>query len=401
MAALGSLTAPVIVGLPAQLARIVPAADRAGALATVLACGTLAALVAAPVFGALSDRTRGRLGRRRPWMLAGSAGTLAASIALTSADTVAGVAVWWMLMQGLCNATLAAADALFADVVPERQRAAASGLYGAGTFLGTLPALALTALLPGEAPAVTIAMAAAAVAVTAVCAALIRERPAPQRAPRRRLALVDPREAPGFVAVWLQRLIVQLASSLALAFTLYFVMDRMSRTEIEAAPVTSASTAVGGAALVVVSAVAGFVAGRRGDYRPFLWASMIGLAGAACLRAVTTGPLLLWVSAAIGGAALGLFVAIDIALALRTVPAARAGAYLGVLSVASALPRLAAPLLAAFLLTLGGEDPLTGGADNYVTLYLAGAVTALCGLAALPFLRGVARGPAPRTVTPG
>ena len=62
---LGSLTAPVVTGLPMVIARLAPEGERTGALAVVTICGALAAVVANPVFGVLSDRTRGRFGRRR------------------------------------------------------------------------------------------------------------------------------------------------------------------------------------------------------------------------------------------------------------------------------------------------------------------------------------------------
>lgn len=392
MAALGSLTAPAIVGLPAQIARFVPAEDRAGALALVVTCGAAAALAAAPIFGFLSDRTRGRLGRRRPWMLAGAVGTLAASIALVAAPSLLTTALAWVAMQALCNATLASADALFADVLSEPQRASASGLYAAAAFLGTLPALVLTALLPQQLVLLTVAIPAAALLITTACVLVVREPAAPEPPVRRlRGQWIRPGEAPGFLAVWLQRLLAQLAASLVLAYTLYFVMDRMARSEVEATPITSASTALGGAALMVASVVAGFLAARRGDYRPFLLFSMVGLAAAATLRGLTTEPALLWASAVLGGVAIGVFLAIDLALALRAIPAAKTGTYLGVLNVANATAQLAGPLLAVMLLGTGGPDPFTGGADNYATLYLAAAALSLCGLVCMPFIARVAR----------
>ena len=42
--------------------------------------GTLVALIANPLFGRLSDRTRSRFGRRHPWIVVGLAGTIVGAI---------------------------------------------------------------------------------------------------------------------------------------------------------------------------------------------------------------------------------------------------------------------------------------------------------------------------------
>src|SRR5690606_26249963 len=89
LVALGSLTAPMVAVMPLKFAALLPEDQRAGALATALALGSAAALVGSPLFGALSDRTRGPLGRRRPWMLGGVLAGFAFLAMLATGDSVA------------------------------------------------------------------------------------------------------------------------------------------------------------------------------------------------------------------------------------------------------------------------------------------------------------------------
>ncbi|MFI9211515.1 MFS transporter [Streptomyces sp. NPDC053253] len=60
---------PVMVTLALRVAQVVPEADRGAALGKVLSLGAVLAMIGNPVFGALSDRTTSRFGRRRPWLV--------------------------------------------------------------------------------------------------------------------------------------------------------------------------------------------------------------------------------------------------------------------------------------------------------------------------------------------
>lgn len=64
------LLGPVLTTIPAQVDRLAPD-DKVFALALVTGIGGLVGILTNPVIGHLSDTTRSRLGRRRPWLLAG------------------------------------------------------------------------------------------------------------------------------------------------------------------------------------------------------------------------------------------------------------------------------------------------------------------------------------------
>ncbi len=383
---LGSLTAPVVTGLPLAIARLVPADDRSATLAAVTIAGGIASVFANPLFGLASDRTRSHFGRRRPWLLGGAVVGAGASIIIVTAGSVASLAVGWVLAQTAYNASLAAVAALLGDQIEEKRRASASGVFGAAAFLGTLPPLVLATVLPTRLDVIVMAMPVGALIVVSVCCLFITD-PAlgatptastvrPQLRPR-----VDLRRHRTFGWIWLQRFLMQLAFSLATVFTLYFVMERLNLSAGVGSPMVAIITLIGGTGIVVSAVTAGFWASRLGRYGPFIVAAALGLAVAAALRATATSSTQLWVSAALGGIALGIFYAVDLALALRAIPEGEAGAYLGVFNIAETLPQTFAPAVALAV--------LAAAEDDFTTLYLAAGALALLALVPLPFIRSL------------
>src|SRR3954454_7635455 len=69
-----ALLGPVTVSMAIKVTAIVGPAQATTAQGIVLGVGALAALLANPIAGRLSDRTLGRFGRRRPWIIGGALG---------------------------------------------------------------------------------------------------------------------------------------------------------------------------------------------------------------------------------------------------------------------------------------------------------------------------------------
>lgn len=127
-------------------------AHQALTLALVEAPGLVVALIANPLFGLLSDRTPGRFGRRRPYILGGTAlnvvGLLVMALAPVLfiqkgsgnalAPSVLVLMGALMLTQLANNAAAAPFHALLPDMVTEEQRGKASGIMGLALFLGQI-----------------------------------------------------------------------------------------------------------------------------------------------------------------------------------------------------------------------------------------------------------------------
>lgn len=388
---IGAMTAPAITGLPLAVDLLAPPTERTGILALAVTLGAVAATIANPLFGALSDRTRSRLGSRHPWIIGGSVFGLASMGLLLIAPSIGLLLTAWVLVQISYNALLAAAAGLLADAVPDAERGRASGAFSAAAFLGTVPPLLLSSVLPDHVATVTISMSLLAVAVAVVAAAVLPPRAVAARAGATQTPDADAGGAASirrFAPVWVGRFIQSVAFGLVSSFMLYLVADRITGTAGAATALTSLSTLAGGGAIVIAALVIGWVADRI-DPRILLAGSALLLAGAALVRAGAASAPTLVVSAVLGGISMGVFLAVNLATALRRIPVGAGGRYLGALNIADTLPQIMVPSVAAWLLTLGGPDPMSGAADNFTTLCVGAAVVSLAGLAVLPFLRPV------------
>lgn len=108
-----------------------------------------------PVLGHLSDRTRSRFGRRRPWLLVGAPLLAACMIAFFSApeslDGI-GLVLWFAVFAILCEAADSMLNANYGALLPElypreRDRAVANGLRQGFQLAALVISLAVTPLL--------------------------------------------------------------------------------------------------------------------------------------------------------------------------------------------------------------------------------------------------------------
>ena len=163
------------------------------AIGVITTAGVLIAIVVQPTMGAISDHTRSRMGRRKPYILIGTALDLLflifAAWAFWNQNYWAFVAAV-ALLQFSSNFAQGPYQGYIPDLVPGRQVGIASGLLGAANIAGNLlagPGLAIifVAILPGRVgfPEITLGLFAA-IAVVEVVTMLITvlivpDRPAP------------------------------------------------------------------------------------------------------------------------------------------------------------------------------------------------------------------------------
>ena len=77
--------------LPQQITLLFGEADKVANLTIVATIGAFAAMIAQPIAGQISDRTRSRFGRRAPWMILGALAGGLALVGLAFADSLVGV----------------------------------------------------------------------------------------------------------------------------------------------------------------------------------------------------------------------------------------------------------------------------------------------------------------------
>ena len=130
-----------IIILPSQVFKLVGTLQQGEALAFILVPGAFISLFANPLFGMLSDETRGRFarfGRRRPYILLGTLVNIGALVWMAMAHDIVSLAIAYALIQLSNNAATAPFHALLPDIVPKEQRGLASGVMGLLATVGSI-----------------------------------------------------------------------------------------------------------------------------------------------------------------------------------------------------------------------------------------------------------------------
>ena len=106
------------------------------ALGIVTVIGALVSMLTGPIVGVLSDDSRSRWGRRRPFLAAGVAINVVALLGLIGAQTFAGFVAAFVAVQFFANLAGSPYTALIPDQVPDIQKGRATGFAGLRRWLG-------------------------------------------------------------------------------------------------------------------------------------------------------------------------------------------------------------------------------------------------------------------------
>ncbi|WLQ07903.1 MFS transporter [Arthrobacter oryzae] len=365
--------------------------DKEAILALVTGAGAAVSLVANPLFGAFSDRTTSRLGRRVPWVLFGAILGAAALIALAGAPNVAVMTILWCLVQAGCNGAYAAITAAIPDRVPVPQRGAVGGLAAMGQTVGILIGAVIAAVVSGNFGLGYLVCAAALIAGVALYFFKSDDVPLPGEVrPPFSLAgfargfWISPVLYPDFAWAWLTRLLVNIGNHMVTLYLLFFLTDAVQLKEtqgIEPAFGVLILTGLYAVMVIITSVIGGPLSDRMGKRKPLVIASSVIIAVASLILAFAPN----WAGALTGAAVLGIgfgaYLAVDFALITQVLPSALdRGKDLGVINIANSLPQVLAPLIAFPFVTLWG---------GYVSLYIAAAVIGLLGAVFVVKIKGV------------
>ncbi len=379
----------------ALLARLIstfPGGEKVGAAATLglaLSVSGVTYLVAGPLGGILSDRTRSRfLGRRNLWVLVGSIITAVLLVALGRSTTVPVMVVLTALSTIPLSVILAAAGAVLPERVPLNARGRMASLYGFMGLVGAGIGIAGTAL----ASTVFIGFVAIAIQLVVFCsifAFFTRDIPVDeivakeQSAGHERPAFPTPRSHPDYWFTFAARGLAFMAFGLATGLELYALRDyfRVGDGSTNAASVTlSQITIFSTLALGVAAIIGGVLVDRFRRVKPFVIASsLVFIPGALVLSQMRTltGA---FVGFTIIGFAFGAYIAVDQVLLSLVIPnKTNAGRDLGLLNVSGSVGSIAAPALAGALVASIGYGFV------FLLVIVAGALASAC----VVFIRSV------------
>ncbi len=364
--------------LPDLVQSLVGQADKGKALSLLEGIGTLMAVVWQPLMGAVSDRTRSRFGRRRPFIVGGTLGDVIFLAGLALSGSYWWLVVFYFLLQTASNTAQGPYQGLLPDVVPEGQRGTASGYYGLSNLLGILAGTVGAGLLQSH---LGRGAAIASIAVLLLVTMLATVVLVPDRAQPSRTAFSSAGQAlvatftaplpyPDFMWLMGSRLLILMGIVGIQSFTLFFYSDAFFNHSSHAA--VSATTVLLG--LVVGLAIlttwpAARLSDRIGRKPLILIGGALGATGTLIL--MFSGyrwlpePLLLPMSAALGvpplaaqtmvvglliGVGFGAFISVDWAFITDLIPADQAGLFFGFANIATAGSGIVARFIAGFLL---------------------------------------------------
>ena len=357
-----SYAAFISVLIPTRIAEIAPL-NKVAILATISTAAFAVTAIAQPLVGALSDRTRGSLGRRLPWMIVGATVGGLAIGALGGAPSVLLVGLLWTVAQLALHGLEVSMDAYLVDAFAPSRRGIAAGVTGFALVAGTA-AGALLAASSSARPAVASWILAGIIGMSVLLFALIvRDRAPVPPSPPRRAVLPSFRAAaqvfaahPDFAKILVWRIAYSIAYSVVFAYLLYVLTDLVDVPEAEAARHVAVATALGSVIAAIGAVGGGWLSDHLGRRRMFVLIGNGAIIAGDVLLALRPSTVTVIVAAGLFGVGLGLSIACGRALASQLVPNPEGGAAagLGLLSTAANVGQAAAPAIGGLVIGLGG-----------------------------------------------
>ena len=353
----------------------------AGVLGLVVSAAAVFGLIAAPVLGTLSDRTRVRfLGRRNSWILGSALVSAVALVATALAPDALTLGIIWCLAVWPLNGFQATIGAVLPERVPVRVRGTMSGIAGTVGLLGTFVGVAIGSAGVSPAPLVGyVAAAAVLVVVGALFAFTTKDVPAPQRTvDRPKVPLPTFRTQPDFWWAFIGRFLTFFGYFLVTGMLVFILRDYIQVGDGSTAAASSAVVLVSGLStlfIMVASFLGGFLADRFKRLKLFVVVSSLVFVPGAIIAMVVPTLGGLTVAMCVAGLGFGSYLAVDQALISRVISDVEvAGRDLGIFSVANAAPQIVTPVLGGALLTGLGAPSLFVGVIVFSVL---GAVAIL------------------------
>jgi MFS family permease len=384
--------------LPDLVQSLVGSAHKGVALSTLEGIGTVMAVVWQPLAGSISDRTRTRWGRRRPFVFAGTVGDVIFLIGIGLSGSYWLVVVFYFLLQTASNTAQGPYQGWMPDVVPEDQRGTASGYYGVANIVGILAGtVGAGIMLSHFGRFAAIASIAVLLTVTMLVTVLLvpdRAEPAHDRfdSPWHavRTTFSRPLAYPQFLWLMASRLLILMGIVGIQSFVFYYFSDTYFNGDSR--ETTNATTALVGI-VVVVALLVTWPAARLSDRigrRPLILVSGV-LAAIGTLDLVFSHYM--WAPAelldALGstlhvpplaaqatlagiviGVGFGAFESVDWAFIQDVIPHGESGLFMGFSNIATAGSGVIARFITGGLLDLfNGGPPILGLKGGYPIIF--------------------------------
>jgi len=398
--------------LPDLVRSLVGDTYKGTALSTLEGIGTVMAVVWQPLAGSISDRTRTRWGRRRPFVFAGTLGDVLflAGIALSGSYWM--VVAFYFLLQTASNTAQGPYQGWMPDVVPEEQRGTASGYYGIANIVGILAGTVGAGIMLSHYGRLA---AIGSIAVLLLVTMLITVWLVPDRAEPKHERFDSPWQAvrttfsrplayPQFLWLMASRLLILMGIVGIQSFVFYYFSDTFFHSDTR--ETTTATTVLVGL-VVIVALIVTWPAAWLSDHigrRPLILVAGV-LAALGTLDLVFSHYMWLpesWLVALSGlfhvpplaaqatlagvviGVGFGAFESVDWAFIQDVIPRGESGLFMGFSNIATAGSGIIARFLAGGLLDVfNAGPPILGLKGGYPVIFTVFFVFLLTGSIAI------------------
>ncbi|OCI31319.1 MFS transporter [Oerskovia enterophila] len=356
--------------------------DKVANLAVVGTFGALAALLAQPVAGQISDRTRSRFGRRAPWLVLGALVGGLGLLAMGFASSLVGIVIGWMIVQIAYNFAQGPLSAIMPDRVPRTLRGTFAALSGLGLMLGALGGSILGAQFADSIQLGYLVFAGFTLIVLTLFVVFNPDHSSKDLAKEPfdigeflRTFWVSPRKHPDFFWAFTGRLLLYTGYFAVTGYQLFILQDYIGLGQAGAVAAVPLFSVISLAGVLVATLVSGPLSDRFQRRKVFVFLSS-ALVGLALLIPTFVPSFAGWaVFTFVSGLGFGMFQAVDTALMSEVLPSAKSFAKdLGVVNIAATLPQTLAPAFAGMIiLSFGG----------YIALFPVGIVLSILGACAV------------------
>jgi MFS family permease len=350
--------------LPQQVTLLFGEKDQVANLAIVATIGAFAAMVAQPIAGQISDRTRSRFGRRAPWILIGSLAGGLSLVGLAFANSLVGMIIAWTLVQISYNFAQGPLTAVMPDRVPLRRRGTFAALSGIGLMVGALGGTIVGSLFFHSVAVGYVFFAVFSLVVLGLFV-LVNPDYSSRQLQREPFTLADflktfwvnPVAHPDFFWAFTGRLLLYTGYFAVTGYQLYLLSNYFHVVHPEQIiPVLGLLSLVG---ILVSTIVAGPLSDRIGRRKPFVFASAVVVSLAFLLPWLWPDVTAWVIMTVVSGFGFGMFQAVDTALMSEVLPSAKSFAKdLGVVNIAATLPQTLAPGVAGAIILAFGYSAL-------------------------------------------
>jgi MFS family permease len=328
------------------------------ALAFIGVGGVVISVIVQPTIGAISDYTVSRWGRRKPWIVIGSALDVVFLLAIAYSNSILAIAAFVALLSFSTNIARGPFQGYVPDLVPARQVGTASALVGLMQILGNVTGfmLANAAAALDNLPLALIAVALVElVTMISVVWRVGRGQPPKPRDGKSWRSIA--REAWGtdilqersFVWLVASRLFFLMGGGILFNLVVAYLKQVFGLSQEEAAGVNTILLVIVAVTNVIVILPAARLSDRVGR-KPVIYAScVIGGAGIGLAALAPAIPVAI-VGASLFGVSAGMFLSVDWALMTDIIPKASAGRYMGLSNVATGTSGLLAVTTGALMM---------------------------------------------------